>query len=293
MIDFRQLTVGIFCVAFLQYSVAEQADRIIAIGGSITEIIYALDVDERLVAVDSASLYPTEALGRFPNVGYMRTLSAEPVLSMAPDLILAVEDAGPPEVLKQIRSAGVRVRIIPDEPSIQGIFKKIRDIAGVVGLEQRGERLISDIERDYLAVSRLLNTVDAKPRVLFLLSVGRSAPLAAGNGTSADSMIRLAGGNNVMGQVNGYKPITPEAIIAAAPEIVVAPEHTFARYGDRRKLFSLPELATTPAAREDKLLVFDGLYLIGFGPRTVDAIRDLAKEFHPGLFGLNALISAQ
>ena len=96
-----------------------------------------------------------------------------------------------------------------------------------------------------------------------------------------------------MAEVSGYKAITPEAIIATEPEIVVVLQRTFALYGDKEQLFSLPELATTPAAKQGRLSVFDGLYLIGFGPRTVGAIRDLAAEFHRDLFSFRAVTPAQ
>lgn len=289
-------------MAFAQFAAAKEAggetapvraDRIIAIGGSITEIIYALGSEHRLVAVDSTSMYPPSALERHPDVGYMRALSAEPVLSVNPDVILAIDDAGPPEVLEQLQAAGVKVLTIPDEPSIEGVYRKIRYVAGVLGQEQRGEQLIGGIEREYRDVTKVLSAAETRPAVLFLLSFGRGAPLAAGRDTSAHSMISLAGGNNVMAAVSGYKAITPEAIIAAAPEIVVVLQRTFALYGDKEELFALPELATTPAAKEGRLSVFDGLYLIGFGPRTVGAIRDLAAEFHPDLFGLRAFSSAR
>ena len=271
----------------------DRADRIIAIGGSITEIIYALGAEDRLIAVDSTSMYPAAALERHPDVGYMRSLSAEPVLSVNPDVILAIDDAGPPEVLEQLQAAGVTVLTIPDEPSIEGVYRKIRYVAGVLDREQRGEELINGIDREYREVADVLSRAETRPDVLFLLSFGRGAPLAAGSDTSAHSMISLAGGNNVMAEVSGYKAITPEAVIAAAPEIVVVLQRTFALYGDKEKLFALPELATTPAAREGRLSVFDGLYLIGFGPRTVGAIRDLAAEFHPDLFALRTATSAR
>lgn len=262
----------------------EDPQRIIAIGGSITEIIYALGAQERLAAVDSASVYPARALETHPNVGYMRTLSAEPVLSVAPDLILAIVDAGPPEVIKQIRQTGVPVLTISDEPSVQGAQQKIRAVARALGLEQEGEQLVARMEREYQAFSERLKAVKVQPKVLFLLSTGNGAPLAAGTGTSAHSMITLAGGRNVMERIKGYKMVTPEAIVAAAPEIIVATRRTFARYGSKEKLLSLPELAATPAAAAGRLLVFDGLYLVGFGPRTVAAVRELATHFHPDFF---------
>ena len=302
MIGFHRILLIVCCATFPHFVSAKETagettpdgvGRIIAIGGSITEIIYALGAEDKLVAVDSTSMYPASALERHPDVGYMRALSAEPVLSVNPDVILAIDDAGPPEVLEQLHAAGVNVLTIPDEPSIEGVYRKIRSVAGVLGRERRGEQLISDIEQEYRDMAIVLSEAETRPEVLFLLSFGRGAPLAAGRDTSAHSMISLAGGNNVMAQVSGYKAITPEAIIAAEPEIVVVLQRTFALYGDKEKLFALPELATTPAAKEGRLSVFDGLYLIGFGPRTVSAVRDLAAEFHPGLFGLSTFTSAQ
>ena len=299
---FHRILLIVCCATLPHFASAKEAGgettpdrvgRIIAIGGSITEIIYALGAEDKLVAVDSTSMYPASALERHPDVGYMRALSAEPVLSVNPDVILAIDDAGPPEVLEQLQAVGVNVLTIPDEPSIEGVYRKIRRVAGVLGREQRGEQLISDIEQEYRDVAIVLSEAETRPEVLFLLSFGRGAPLAAGRDTSAHSMISLAGGNNVMAQVSGYKAITPEAIIAAEPEIVVVLQRTFALYGDKEKLFALPELATTPAAKQGRLSIFDGLYLIGFGPRTVSAVRDLAAEFHPDLFGLSTFTSAQ
>lgn len=302
MIRIHRILLIVCCIVFAQFASAKEsggeatpvrADRIIAIGGSITEIIYALGSEDRLVAVDSTSMYPAVALERHPDVGYMRALSAEPVLSVNPDVILAIDDAGPPEVLEQLQATGVTVLTIPDEPSIEGVYRKIRYVAGVLGRERGGEELISSIDREYREVTNVLSRAESRPDVLFLLSFGRGAPLAAGSDTSAHSMISLAGGNNVMAEVRGYKAITPEAVIAAAPEIVVVLQRTFALYGDKEKLFALPELAATPAAREGRLSVFDGLYLIGFGPRTVGAIRDLAAEFHPDLFAFRTVTSAR
>ena len=302
MIGFHRILLIVCCATFPHFVSAKETagettpdrvGRIIAIGGSITEIIYALGAEDKLVAVDSTSMYPASALERHPDVGYMRALSAEPVLSVNPDVILAIDDAGPPEVLEQLQSAGVNVLTIPDEPSIEGVYRKIRSVAGVLGREPMGEQLISDIEQEYRDVAIVLSEAETRPEVLFLLSFGRGAPLAAGRDTSAHSMISLAGGNNVMAQVSGYKAITPEAIIAAEPEIVVVLQRTFALYGDKEKLFALPELATTPAAKQGRLSIFDGLYLIGFGPRTVSAVRDLAADFHPDLFGLRNFTSAR
>ncbi|MEL6964888.1 MAG: ABC transporter substrate-binding protein, partial [Pseudomonadota bacterium] len=100
---------------FTLLNVPARADqeRIVSIGGSVTEIIYALGAGDRLVAVDSTSLYPDVAT-ELPDVGYMRRLSAEPILALEPDHILAIADAGPAPVLDQLREAGVEITMIED-----------------------------------------------------------------------------------------------------------------------------------------------------------------------------------
>ena len=256
--------------------------RIIAIGGALTEIVYALGAQHQLVAVDSTSLYPAEALQRFPDVGYLRMLSAEPILALAPDLVMAVTDAGPPQVLEQLRAAGVQLVMIPDVPTMTGIHDKIAAVATLVNRSAEGDALIGEISEKYARTRRLIAGTTTRPAALFLLSVA-GAPLAAGSMTAADSMITLAGGRNVLHAMQGYKPVSPEAIVAAAPEYIIIPQRIFAQYGSAARVLQMPELAATPAAANRRLLVFDGLYFTGFGPRTVDAILDLARQLHPDL----------
>lgn len=274
--------VSLFCLAG-NTAVAESYQRIVVAGGSLTEIIYALGADDRLVAIDTTSLYPGEALEELPNVGYLRALSAEPILSLNPDLIIATDAAGPPQTLDQIRAAGVRVEIIPDQPSVDGIYAKIRHLADLLSLSSAGEQLIAEIEADFAEVNSILARIQERPRVLFLLSVGTGAPMAGGANTSADTMISLAGGTNVMRGMEDFKSVSPEAIVASAPEFVLIPQHSLERYGDEDSVFSLPELAATPAARDRNLIVFDSLYLTGFGPRTASAVLELAQRLHPNL----------
>ena len=96
------------------------AERVVAIGGAITEIVYRLDRAGALVAVDSTSNHPPAAT-ELPDVGYMRRLAAEPLLSLDPDRVIAVADAGPPVVFEQLRQAGVTVTRVPDEPGPAGV----------------------------------------------------------------------------------------------------------------------------------------------------------------------------
>ncbi|MFK7864593.1 MAG: hemin ABC transporter substrate-binding protein [Pseudohongiellaceae bacterium] len=278
------LLIGI--LLYSHFSIADDTAayrKIVSVGGSLTEILFELGVDDLLVAVDTTSSYPKSAMEDYPNVGYMRTLSAEPILSLNPDLVLASSDAGPPEVLSQLREAGTRVEIIDEKPSIEGIYQKVRRVSALLNKQEKGEELIRSLEAGFAEAAEILYQVDTAPSVLFLLSVGTGAPMAAGQETSADTMISLAGGKNAMATLSGYKSVSPESIVVAAPEYVLIPQRVLDAFGSKKAVFALPELIATPAAANQNLLVFDGLYLMGFGPRTVDAVLDLATSLHPQL----------
>ncbi len=261
---------------------AEDAHRIVSVGGAVTEVVYALGADSGLIAVDSTSLYPDSARA-FPDVGYMRQLAAEPILAMAPSIVLAVEDAGPPTVLDQIAAAGVRVVHVPDEPTPEGVIAKVHTVADALGLSSEGDELASKLEQDFAALRDKIATVEDRPSVLYLLSIGSGAPLAAGAGTAADGIISLAGGRNAIEGFTDYMPLSPEAAVTAAPDYILIDQRSLDALGGEAALLARPELAATPAGTEGRLIALDGLLLLGFGPRTPQAVQALAEALHPDL----------
>lgn len=261
---------------------ASAAERIVAIGGSITEILYALGAGDRIVAVDTTSLYP-EAAPKRPQVGYLRSLAAEPIIALKPTLIIADGDAGPPAVIKQIREAGVRLEITPKDPSVANVYEKIRIVSALIGREDKGNELADTIRRDLRSLAKAVAAVPDRPRVLFLLSVGRGSPLAGGNETHADTIIGLAGGINAAAGFTGYKPIPPEGAVAARPDVILVVDRTAEALGGEKAILARAEIAATPAGRAKRLVAMDGLLLLGFGPRTAVAARELATRLHPGL----------
>ena len=261
---------------------AQAPGRVVSVGGAVTEVVYALGRQDRLVAVDSTSRHPA-ATRDLPDVGYMRRLSAEAILALAPDLVLAVADAGPPAVLDQLRGAGVRLVAVPDVATPAGVLAKVEAVAAALGAEAEGRILAGRLEAAFASVRRRIDGVTARPAVLFLLSVDRGAPMAAGRDTTADGIIGLAGGRNALPDVTGYRPIAPEALLAAAPDVILLSERTLQLLGGREALLARPEVAATPAGRAGRLVAMDGLLLLGFGPRTPQAVDDLATALHPGL----------
>jgi iron complex transport system substrate-binding protein len=258
--------------------------RIVSIGGAVTETLYALGYGGQIVAVDTTSVYPREALA-LPKVGYMRTLAAEPIVALSPDLVIAVSHAGPKKVLDQITAAGVPVVIISDEPTAEGVAEKIEEVAKAVGADAKGAELAAGIEKSFTHIETVLAKDQAKPSVLYILSASNGALLAAGQNTAADGIIALAGGHNALQGYEGYKPLSPEAAVTANPDFVVIAEHGLSTLGGLDGLAARSDLGLIPAIKEGRVLVLDANYLLGFGPRAAAATAELASHLHPSLAG--------
>jgi len=261
---------------------AQKAPRVVSIGSSLTEILYALGAQDRLVGVDTTSLYPAEARA-LPQVGYMRALSAEGVLSLKPTLILATTAAGPATTLDQLRSTGIEVLVLPDRYDYDSVTAKIAAVGKVTGKSAEADAMIARGRAEMQALSARLARAGNKPRVLFLLSMGGGAPQAAGRETAADGIIRLAGGINAIDGYAGYRPLTPEAVIASRADFVLVTRQTVDALGGVKAILDQPAISRTPAGRDGKVLQFDALLLLGFGPRTPQAAEELASALHPDL----------
>jgi iron complex transport system substrate-binding protein len=262
-----------------------EAKRIVSIGGTITEILYDLGAQDRIVARDSTSFYPADANSK-PDVGYMRALSAEGILGQKPDLILMEEGSGPPPVLEILKASEVPMVVVPTPPDAAKIGQKIRDVGAAVGLSDKAEELAAKTEEGLKAVAADIAKITeknggAKKKVLFVLSVSNGRLMAGGADTEAGAIIEMAGGVNAAPSINGYKPLSDEAVIAAAPDVILSMSR-----GDHsitpEQMFALPSMQTTPAAADKALVSMDGLLLLGFGPRTPDAARALAARIYPG-----------
>jgi heme transport system substrate-binding protein len=256
--------------------------RIVSIGGSVTEILYALGQEQRIAAVDVTSLYPADALKEKPNVGYIRQLSPEGVLGLSPTLVLAAEGAGPKEAVGVIEAASVPFVHVPDHFTGEGIVEKIKLIAAATGQEQRGECLAKAVESDLTALANMRANVTKPARVVFILSFMNGRAMVAGRNTAADGIIRLAGAVNAIADFEGYKIVGDEALIAAQPDSVLAMERSNFKL-TAEEAFAHAAFSASPAARNKSFVSMEGLYLLGFGPRTAKAARDLAHALYPSL----------
>ncbi|RWF47753.1 MAG: hemin ABC transporter substrate-binding protein [Mesorhizobium sp.] len=259
-------------------SVFVDPSRIAAIGGSITEIVYALGEEKRLVARDSTSNYPKAALD-LPDVGYMRQLSPEGVLSVNPTSILALYGSGPKEAVDVLKKTGIPFIEVPELYSREGILQKVRIVGKALGVEAKAEVLAKALDAKLTAAEKQTASIKERKRVLFVLSIQGGKILAAGSETAADGMVKLAGGVNAVEGFSGYKQMSDEAIITARPDVILMMTNAGPPVSDD-ELFGNPSIASTPAGTARKLIRIDGAYLLGFGPRTADAIHDLAVSLY-------------
>jgi iron complex transport system substrate-binding protein len=281
-IPFSLFRGGIVALALTAGLAAEAAEpqRIVSIGGSVTEVLYQVGVADRVVGVDTTSLYPSDALKTKPNVGYLRALSAEGVLALSPDLIVMEKDAGPPETVALLDKAGLAVVHVPAGYELKELPQKIRTIAAAVGKRSEGDVIAEKVTTDLDRLQADLKRVERKRRVLFILSLVDGRPMAAGTNTAADAIIRLAGAENVFGEVKGYKTISPEAAAALQPDAILMITRSGAPL-EGSDILKQPAFAETPAAKANAFIKMDALYLLGFGPRTPDAARELAHRLYP------------
>jgi iron complex transport system substrate-binding protein len=259
-----------------------QPRRIVSVGGALTETLFALGAEREIVGVDTTSLHPAAARA-LPSVGYARALSAEGVLSLSPTLLVATADAGPPAVLQQLKSARLPLEVVDSDHRFEGLIASTQRLAQLTGREAEGAQLITRLNGEWAAATtrtRQLAGGRPAPRVLFVLSHSMAQVRVAGRDTGADAMIRLAGGANAFSDVAGYKPLTPEGAIAAAPELILATEQGLAAAGGIDGLLKAPGLAATPAGRARRVVALDALLLLGFGPRLPQAVAQLAGLLH-------------
>lgn len=269
------LTLGLSSVAAQELREFADTTRLVSIGGSLTEIIFALGEEGKLVARDQTALYP-EAVLALPDVGYMRQLAPEGVLSVSPSALLVIEGSGPPEALEVLSHAGVEYQTVPESFSAEGVLVKIRAVGQALGAVDKAEALAVDVEQQFAALAARTKAVPTPKRVLFILSTQGGKIQASGTGTAADGIIALAGAVNAIDEYSGYKALTEEAIIDAAPDVILMMDRGGDHAASDADLKANPAIALTAAGLDGAIYRLDGAFLLGFGPRTAAAANDVA-----------------
>ena len=260
----------------------QRAERIISIGGSITEIIYELEEEDRLAAVDDTSLYPSGALERFPSVGYVRRLSSENILALKPDLIITSNDAGPPEVVDQLKAAGTAMEFVNFDNSVESTLGAIEAVGRILGVEEKAEALERRVRREIEEAQAVIDTSGgAEKTVAFVYARGAGTLMIAGENSSGSAIISLAGGTPAVTEYEGYKPLTPEALVDKNPAYLLFTSTGLESLGGVEGLSLIPGLQELDAVKQGSIIAVEDLLLLGFGPRLGLAIDELSSKLYP------------
>ena len=272
---------------------APDTARVVSVKGTATEIVYALGrgdsdtaaltlvvlPDDRIVGVDITSVHPP-ATKDVPKVGFPSKLAAEGILSLRPSLVLHDEEAGPKAVLTQLESAGIRLFEVPTGDDVATAKRRIVALGELFDAEKKAEELVGAIEADLAEARKVVSAAARRPKVLFVYARGNKVLQVAGKNTAAQAMLDLVGAENAFAEVEGFRPMTAEAVAAAAPEILLMLERGAASVGGQEAVWSLPGLAQTPAGKDRRLVVMEDTKLLNFGPRLGEAALELARALH-------------
>lgn len=251
--------------------------RIVSLDGTVSEILYDLGLQGRIVGVDVTSTYP-DAIQKLPKVGHNRNISAEGVLALKPTLVLTTEKAGAkPEVLDQIRQAGVQVITFRQPFSVEGTKQLITDVATTCRVPSRAKALTRRVDAEVAKVRK----APGQPKVLFIYARGAGSMFVAGRGTPVEKMIELAGGRNATPQFTDFKPLTTEALVAANPDVILLFDSGLESLGGINGLLNVPGVAQTNAGKNRRFATMDGHLLTGFTPRLGKALGELARQISP------------
>lgn len=278
--------VAVLCVgllASLQATAADLPQRWVSAGGALSEWVSVLGGESKLVGVDTTSQHP-QSLKKLPSIGYQRSLSAEGILSLRPDILIGSEEMGPPPVIAQVKSAKVRVELFSAQPDLPTLEKNVTHLGQLLGAQAQAAQLLESYQQQLTAQKARVAELQTKhkaPGVLVLIGHAGGKPLIAGKDTAADWLLQRAGGHNLATHT-GYKPFSVESLAGLDPEVLVLADHALSGEAAKAALFKEnPILNSSRAAKTGRVLELDPTLLVGgLGPRLPAALKNLSDGFY-------------
>lgn len=271
-------------------TVVSDISAIVSLTGDITEVIFELGLGSNVVGVDVTTTYPPQAAAmneQGSTVGFAQQLAPEAVLRFNPSLVIGDQTIAPQETIDQLRAAGVPVVILETRTTLEGALAKIDNVAEILDVPEAGAELILRVGGEIDAARTLAATAPGQPTIAYIYTRGPQLMLLFGLGMPTQAMIEGANAIDaaVASGVRGPAPVTPEALIAAAPEVIVLPEAGIAAMGGLDAFKEIPGIAQTPAGQTDSFLVYDEGYFFNLGPRVGLALDEFVNDLYPDLGG--------
>lgn len=255
--------------------------RIVPLGGDVAEIVYALGLGDDVVATDLSATYPAE-VDDLPKIGFERALNAEPILDVEPTVVVATDAAGPSSTMDELQRVGVAVTIVEREFTPTGPADKIREVAAALGADDTGPQLADDVQGEIDDATVDPDAYSRPIRVLALYVRGTDLQFVLGARSATHWLIEAAGAIDVADDlgVEETMPITIEAILEAAPDVIIVPESGLESAGGLDALLGIAGIAETPAGKSGAILAYDDQLMLGNGPRTGQFLAQLVADFH-------------
>ena len=268
----------IFSATHLAYAKKDNhKTRIISAGGSITEILFALDLGDHLVGVDTSSLYPEAAI-KLPKVGYFRSMGAEGLMSLKPDVIIAAKGAGPSAALKQVNMLGVEVRTYNQDTYTVDAWKElITDLGNDYSKTSEANQLIEKVTQGLRSQDKQRRFKEKQLNAVALLSIGQRGPVAAGKNTVPNLLLKLAGINNLADALDGYKPFSSELLATQKLDLILIPSHVIASLGGKQAVCE-NQIIKLAMPKSCNIYLMDPLLLMGFGTRLDQAVGQIIEQ---------------
>lgn len=279
------LSVAVFagCGRFDKKELDTKKDiRIVSVSKHLTEMLFALGKGHDIVACDLTSSYPDSAK-LLPTVGYHRALNAEGIISMRPDIVIHSNDIGPAAVLPQLEKVGLNIKAFAGANTLDSAKLLMTELGKFFGAEKQADSLNKKLDQDMQLVTAAQKNIKDSPTVM-IIHYGQANNVyfvMSGRKGAGDKMIAYAGGKTANYDAKGARQISAEAIALANPEIIIATDYGFDKMGSAEKFKTIPGVALTNAAKNNRIYRFEEHDLVYFGPRTGENILKLMALIHP------------
>jgi len=261
-------------------------DRIVTAGSSTSEIVCALGYCDNIISTDRTSVYPAQ-LQALPSIGYRNSIGAEGIIAQRPDLVILEEEYVKEALIEQLESTGIKILTVAQERSWESTQERITAIAEALKNKEAGEKLISRVESELDEVKKLVASTDARPKVLAVYARG-AGNLQVGGSNSAFSLLELAGVQNAVPGINGFKPLNTESLIKANPDYILFFSSGLKSIGGVEGALEITGVAQTTAGEKRQIIAMDGVKLTNWGPRVAEAARELFFLTHPEAHALQS-----
>lgn len=283
---------GFLCAATLAFTACKSSNnegagttarltdstRIVSLSGTTTEALSALGLESNIVGVDVTSTFP-QSVQKLPKVGHNRNMNAEAILALRPQYVVGIEAQLKPDLLTQLRGAGAQVMVFPLTYSVAGAQQLVSAVADSFGASEKAAAINNNIAAD----AQKAPALSGKPKVLFIYARGAGTMMVAGDNTPMKAMIELAGAQNAATGFEEFKPLTSEGMVASNPDVILLFDDGLQSLGGIDGLLAVPGVAQTTAGRNKAVIEMDGQLLTGFGPRTGQALSELATKINTAI----------